>query len=322
MLKNSIIISLLLSTLACATPTITEIHLKPQFNENLNTLKEFEPLSVYQFNNSAQYPWLYELSGLAWDYDDKVLYSITDGGYLIILKPSIENNKISNVEIQAHYKLIDINGNPITGKFSDSEGLALRNHNNGKQRDTELLISFERSPRIDLYTNKGVFLEHIVNFNRQFKNHEFSSLNKQLESITEWGDNFIFGSERPFKNSKPGEIYLFNTKKQIGTFHLKDKQYGSLVGLTSKPNQVLIALERVFVNVFTPLKFHIHKIEYRNNIIQQKTLYSSEKKYEYFYDNFEGITHHLDNNFFMVSDDNQNALQRTLLIYFRLTDQN
>jgi len=33
-------------------------------------------------------------------------------------------------------------------------------------------------------------------------------------------------------------------------------------------------------------------------------------------DNFEGLTRHRGRTFFMVSDDNFNALQKTLLVYF------
>jgi hypothetical protein len=36
-------------------------------------------------------------------------------------------------------------------------------------------------------------------------------------------------------------------------------------------------------------------------------------------DNFEGLSHHQGLKFFMVSDDNFKALQKTLLVYFELT---
>jgi hypothetical protein len=35
-------------------------------------------------------------------------------------------------------------------------------------------------------------------------------------------------------------------------------------------------------------------------------------------DNFEGLSRHQGAKFFMVSDDNFNALQKTLLVYFEL----
>jgi hypothetical protein len=38
-------------------------------------------------------------------------------------------------------------------------------------------------------------------------------------------------------------------------------------------------------------------------------------------DNFEGLTRHRGNRFFMVSDDNDVFIQRTLLVYFELVDQ-
>ena len=36
-------------------------------------------------------------------------------------------------------------------------------------------------------------------------------------------------------------------------------------------------------------------------------------------DNFEGLTRHQGRRFFMVSDDNGKAIQRTLLVYFEVT---
>jgi len=38
-------------------------------------------------------------------------------------------------------------------------------------------------------------------------------------------------------------------------------------------------------------------------------------------DNFEGLTRHHGNRFFMVSDDNDVFVQRTLLVYFELLDR-
>jgi hypothetical protein len=37
-------------------------------------------------------------------------------------------------------------------------------------------------------------------------------------------------------------------------------------------------------------------------------------------DNFEGIAHHRDNRYFLVSDDNNSALQSTVLVYFEILD--
>ena len=36
-------------------------------------------------------------------------------------------------------------------------------------------------------------------------------------------------------------------------------------------------------------------------------------------DNFEGVAHHIDNRYFIVSDDNANPQQKTLLVYLALS---
>ena len=37
-------------------------------------------------------------------------------------------------------------------------------------------------------------------------------------------------------------------------------------------------------------------------------------------DNFESVTKHKDNKYFMVSDDNENVFQKTLLVYFKIVN--
>jgi hypothetical protein len=37
-------------------------------------------------------------------------------------------------------------------------------------------------------------------------------------------------------------------------------------------------------------------------------------------DNYEGLAHHKNNRYFMVSDDNDHFIQQTLLVYFEIID--
>ena len=321
---DRIVIIILLVCMLFLSACANNVMIKQRFI--LNSIAEnylhkgFELLSVYEFNNFAREDWLYEFSGLAWDYDEHILYSITDGGYLVKLKPIFEKNQLVDIQISSYQKLKNDNGQELTGRSSDSEGMALINHNNHIIGDTELLISFERIPRVVRYKTDGSVIETM---DIDIINHEpdYESTNKQFEAITEYPKyNFITGTERPFLHDSFGVIKLFNHTKQISQIHLSNAKYGALVGLTTTPKNNIIALERVFINVFLGLGFHLHLLEKHESGFKQTTVFSSTAGDGYFNDNFEGISHYKDNYFFMISDDNRNPYQRSLLVYFRLLD--
>ena len=112
---------------------------------------------------------------------------------------------------------------------------------------------------------------------------------------------------------------LFDSTGKVGGIPLADPVHGSVVGLTTLPNSDLVALERVFINRFTSLGFHLHRLSSESDFRVVKS-YDFDPNESLINDNFEGITHVDGDHFFMVTDDNQNPLQRTLLIYFRLLE--
>jgi len=73
---------------------------------------------------------LVELSDLAWDEDQKLLYAISDEGYLYHFKISINDKNLDKIELVFSTQLKDKNKKPLKGRLIDSEGLAIRNGNN------------------------------------------------------------------------------------------------------------------------------------------------------------------------------------------------
>ena len=104
---------------------------------------------------------VHELSGIAWDEDEKLLYAVSDEGLLYHLTLTVKDNKLKMLEVIHATQLKDINGLPLAGKYDDSEGLSLINANNGKKGDSELIISFEKKPRITRYNPKGNIISHV-----------------------------------------------------------------------------------------------------------------------------------------------------------------
>ncbi len=262
---------------------------------------------------------LMEFSGLAWGQDDSILYALSDRGYIVHLEPVFEDDQLTDVLLHGKYSLMDDSGKALKETLADSEGLALINANNGIDNDTELVICFERSPRIGRYDVYGKWIADITINNTLANISHYEHVNKSLEAITEHPQfQFISASERPLKQTSNNLFAHDKINASEWEFETSNKDYGSLVGLTTLPDGNIIALERIFQNIFTGVTSVIHSIEFDDNDIVQTQLISLKPADGVFNDNFEAISWHRDNRFFMISDDNDNLLQRSILIYFSI----
>jgi len=260
---------------------------------------------------------LMEFSGIAWDEDNAILYALSDRSYITHLRPVFENDKLIDVQLLAYYPLQDKKGKPVRYKFSDSEGLALINSSNGIADDTQLIVSYERRSRIIRYSVDGVWQASIPLPNHLSDISYFQSENKSFEAITEHSQyDFLVGSERPLEN-KTTNLFAI-PKLHEWSFIPENEEYGSLVGLTTLGNGDVIALERSFPGIFAGITNTIHLLKFNQHQLIQDKLAQFRPTNQLFNDNFEGIAWHKGNHFFMISDDNDNALQRSLLIYFSI----
>lgn len=96
-----------------------------------------------------------ELSGIAWDADEQLLYAVSDRGAVFHFQLTWDGNRISAAEPVYAANLLDSKGQRVRKGRRDSEGLAVLNANNGKAGDSQLLISFEGEPRIIRFTPAG-----------------------------------------------------------------------------------------------------------------------------------------------------------------------
>src|SRR5690606_10636385 len=84
---------------------------------------------------------IHELSGLAWDEDEGLLYALSDNGYVLHLRPVFDNGKLVDVLFINGYSLQDKNKRPLRYKESDSEGISVKNGNNSNPGDSRLIVS-------------------------------------------------------------------------------------------------------------------------------------------------------------------------------------
>jgi hypothetical protein len=315
-------ICLIYSSLATAEQSISKIlelsSAQLQFYEQNN----FKILGAVQLNRDADpdHP-LMEFSGLAWDHDQNDLIILSDRGFIIHVNPIFKKDKLVNVELLSYHRLKDADGKKLVHKAADSEGLALKNAKNNINGDTELIISFERQARVAHYTTDGKFISNNSINNALNDITNYAGSNKALEAITLHNQfNIITGPERPLDSSTNNLLSLHTLNDKEWIFTPDNENYGSLVGLTTLPDDRLIALERIFPGVFAGVSNVVHLITLEANSLKQETLLKLKPSDGYFNDNFEGISWHKNNRFFMISDDNDNLLQRTILIYFEIPD--
>jgi hypothetical protein len=269
---------------------------------------------------------LSQLSDLAWDEDAAILYAVSDKGALFHLHPVFRDGALVDVKLSRAVPLRDLKtGLPLRYKRADSEGIALLHHNNGHKHDTQLLISFERFPRVVRYRPDGYAIaEHPLPMpldNAKIYRDE----NRMLEAIchdSRYG--ILTMPEEPLKQEAPGynRIYSFNGKSW--RYPLSDQN--RVVSLACMGNGEVLVLESDFGLHFWRAEVTLKRTRLTDSAaadtpLEVQTLFTLAAAEGYQIDNFEGIAHHRGKRYFMVSDDNDFFLQRTLLMYFELLDE-
>lgn len=279
------------------------------------------------------------LSDLAWDNDAQILYAIADNGVLFHFKlqfdekftlPNQEETApvLTQASVIAAYPLLDEAGKPLKGKASDAEGMDIVNANNGIQGDSELMISFERIPRIARFSPTGEWKAELTVPSALNNAKNYETPNKGMEGIVNhpyYG--LITAAERPMKNAAAEQIQFFAVDKPLSWIaKVHSAENSSVVALESLNRTSLLVLERAFVSVGQPFVISLRQIWLsacecnQGQVSESKVLAEFNSGKGWAIDNFEGLTRHHDNFFLMVSDDNSSFLQRTLLQYFEVVD--
>lgn len=97
-----------------------------------------------------------ELSGLAWDADAKLLYAVSDRGFVYHFRVAFDGDSLASVEPVYAATLARESGGPATGKGLNAEGLALRRMRGAAPAGDELVVPIEAlPPRIACFTPDG-----------------------------------------------------------------------------------------------------------------------------------------------------------------------
>ena len=260
-----------------------------------------------------------ELSGIVWDDDENLLYAVSDNGYLLHFRPVFTAENLSDILFVAGYPLFDGDDKQLKWKMADSEGITAINNHNGKKKDTEVLISFERFPRIIRFSTSGKQLAEIELPGILKNRNDYKSENKMLESLAfhqEFG--LLTGIEMPLKTRTEHGLYVVSMKNAIWRFNAYDDRDGGLVGMTTTPEGHLLLVERTYHPFWQRIDTTIHEVTLMPDKGNDSLVARYKLPNDTFDENFEGITHYKNNYFFMISDDNNHPFKHTVLVFFKL----
>lgn len=258
----------------------------------------------------------YELSALAWDADEGVLYALSDRGLVVHLRPRFRGRRLVAVTLQAVYPLLGSDAARLPRRFRDAEGLAARRTDNGRRGDSELLVSFEHGPRVIRYSPRG---EHIGPGELPVPLRDaarYQGANRQLEALTlHPAHGIIVAPERPLDGTPDDRTMLYAGDGGAWWFSPFDAAHSDVTALETLPQGDLLVLCRRLRGIFHPIVFTLYRLTPGPaGAAAARELARFDSNAGWAVDNFEGIAHYADTRYLMVSDDNGSPLQATVLV--------
>ena len=264
-----------------------------------------------------------ELSDLAWDDDEGVLYAISDKGTLFGLRPIFQNEILTGLELLGSARLEEQHsGKPLRGRRTDSEGMDIRNGRNGRTGDTELVISFERFPRITGFRPDGRFLREYPLPDALADGRAYRGTNRMLEAVClSRTHGYLTTPELPLRGERAGFSRLFSESGKTWLYPIEEPM--RVAAIECLDDDHVLILERDFGRVVGRTVVRIRRAKLAatpssDTQASTETLISMNSAEGFQIDNFEGMTRHRGNRYFLISDDNDLFIQRTLLLYLEL----
>ncbi len=257
-----------------------------------------------------------EISDLTYDKKDNSLYMLSDEGKLFTFHVVL-NKHIESLKPLRAVSLRKKGGSAFKPWRCDSEGMTL----DGRGR---LLISFEERAKIAwFHKNSKKYGQMIKKFTlpkklRAIKNYR--SKNKSLESLA-WHPKYgiLTASEWALKkdHKKWQTIYALSGKEWH--FNAEPEQKSAVTAIEVMDDGNLLVLERSYTGLMNPFVITLKKVYLgKKKMCKTKVLAKMNSHKGWNIDNFEGLARVGTRRYLMVSDNNDNFFQKTLLIYFEV----
>ena len=259
-----------------------------------------------------------EISDLTYLPKKEKLFMVSDEGKLFIFKAKFTQS-IEELEAIDAIKLRKKNGKKFKKWRKDSEGMTF----DAKGR---LLISFEGKAKIGwFHKNSDKFGQQIRKYKlprelRHIKNYR--SKNKSLESLA-WHPKYgiLTATEWPLKKYKKKDQHIYALTGKKWRFKAEKEAKSAVVAIEVMDDGNVLVLERSFTGLLNPFIVTLKKV-YLNQCgsagCKTKVLAKMNSHKGWGVDNFEGLARVGKHRYVMISDDNDNFFQQTLLIYFEV----
>ena len=262
-----------------------------------------------------------EISDLAYDKRTDSLFMVSDEGKLFEFK-AVFADKIKKLEPIRAGRLLKKNGKKFKKWRRDSEGMTL----DGKGR---LLISFEEKPKIGWFHKNSEKYGHLIKkykLPKMLRNMKrFRSKNKGMESLA-WHQKYgiLTALEYPPKgvDKKRQSIYALSGKEWH--FKAEPEPNSAVSAIEVMDDGNILVLERSFTGYMNPFVVTLKKVyitHCKKGFCPAKILTKMNSHKGWDVDNFEGLARVGKRRYVMISDDNDNFFQKTLLIYFEVKEK-
>lgn len=196
--------------------------------------------------DSIRIPWdfrISELSGLAWDADEQLLYAVSDLGHIIHFKVAIKDDRIASLEPVFYGPLTLTVGQ---GKFYDTEDLVATNTADGKPGNSEIAVVFEDGPAAARFTPTGTLVETIPLPAPLLDPNAYRQVNQRLESIAFTPDHgYLMAPQTPLVGQSRKHHILYATDGTTWRFKASKRKRTSTKALEQMPDGSLLVLEAV-----------------------------------------------------------------------------
>jgi len=257
-----------------------------------------------------------EISDLAYDKKEKKLYFVSDEGKLFIFD-ALFTEKIERLNAVSGLTLVKKKGQKFRRWRHDSEGLTLDNKG-------RLYVSFEGKAKIGRFDQKGR-MQKEYRLPKKLRNPKnYRSRNKSLEALT-WHPKYglLTAAEWPLNHKKKKEQTIYALNGKMWHFKAEAEQKSAVVAIEVMDDGNILVMERSFIDLFQPFvitlkKIYLNRCKHKNRMCHSETLLKMNSHKGWLIDNFEGLARVGEHRYVMVSDDNDNFYQQTLLVYFEV----
>lgn len=272
------------------------------------------PIAPEKFNDIR----ISELSGLAWDKDEKLLYAVSDKGKIFHFRLKLEGKEVTAIE-PVYAAPLGGNEEKASHQRLDAEGLTVLNANNGKSNDTELVVVVEGvAPRIIRFNPAGAMLGEIPAPPPLDEPGNYRGSNKALESVTyDAKHGLITAPELPLAN-RPKDLHTIYAKDRHWSFAAHPVKDSRLKALEMLPDGNLLVLERSFTGSTKPLVVSLRYVNLAACSVDGVCAAKDLAVFSEGLDNFEGLTHIGNHRFLIVSDHGKKDVQHTTFMLFTL----